>query len=345
MPKQTRESLSRDIALLKEFRGHLERVEGLRAKLKQLKQQVEENWMMGMDLNAAENMQKNLDSQLMDFRREVMKRIPDVMNITGRYPLPTVLRIMPPRLLGGYVHSVNIFQAFVELQLPYDMELDPIKVFDLVDQAIWACERDLRQFANANPSPAPTEEVPDTPRAAGVQGEPGTQSPTLKGSTSWTGCGTLLTVFASLASVIGIVGLIGLLPKPSIDRDISLDENNPFEVQFRVRNSSPFFDLYNVSPACELVKVEIGNSIFTNNTLVHPEMFQPRLPAGGATTFTCRLPPPFKTESIPVFKTGEVILRVDYRLFNRISSSVRQRIVLTHDKAGKPVWLFEGLKD
>lgn len=154
-----------------------------------------------------------------------------------------------------------------------------------------------------------------------------------------------MTYITVVASIAGIVGLVALWPKPSIDRDISLDENNPFEVQFRVHNSSPVFDLYSVSPGCELVKVEIGDTTLTHSTLVHPETFQPRLPAGGTTSFTCHLPQPFKLDSTSAFKSGEIILKVDYKIFNKINSSVEQRIVLAHDKSGKPVWLFEGLKE
>jgi hypothetical protein len=187
--------------------------------------------------------------------------------------------------------------------------------------------------------------VEERPKPAEISSPP--EAPTAQGgaTNSSGGCLKYFTVLAGIASLLGIIGLVALWPKPSIDRDISLDENNPFEVQFRVRNSSPVFDLYNVAPACELIKVEIGDSTLTNNTLVHPDMFQTRLPAGSATSFTCHLPSPFKLDSASVFKTGEVILRVDYRIFNRIASSVKQRIVLTHDKAGKPVWLFEGQKE
>ncbi len=333
----TPERLNQDIRLLHEFRKHLEDFHAKRVKLKQLQENVERNWMMGMDLNTADAIQKDLMSQLMAARREVGRRIHDVMEIIGRYPLPTVLKIFPPPMLGGYVSTLNIFQAFIDLQLPHDFELDPNKVFDLVDQAIWACERDLRQFQGTR-----AERPPDPVNSIAAVEATTVPSAT---SDSSTGCWTSFTVIASLASIVSIIGLVALWPKPSIDRDISLDENNPFEVQFKVRNSSPVFDLYSVSPACELIKVEIGDSTFTQSTLVHPDTFQPRLPAGGATSFTCHLPPPFKLDSASVFRTGEVILKVDYRIFNRISSSVKQRIVLAHDKSGKPVWLFEGLKE
>lgn len=133
MAKLTRERLSQDIALLHTFRSYLEEFHSKRVKLKQLQDDVEQ-YLIGH--NAAEAMKNDLMTKLMASRREVGRRIPDVMEITSRYPLPTVLKIMPPPLLGGYVSTGNVFQAFIELRLPYDFELDPIRVFDIVDQAV-----------------------------------------------------------------------------------------------------------------------------------------------------------------------------------------------------------------
>jgi hypothetical protein len=330
MAKLTAERLQADINLLKDFRARLERFQSHRHNLKQLKDKVESNWMMGMDLNAAENIQKDVLNQLMAERRDIAKHLHDVTEITGRYPLKTQLVIIPPRLIGGYTSTMNLFEAFIQLQLPHDFQMDPLPVYDVVDQAIWACERELKDAPQREkvfePEPVP---LPDN-QAARAFGE----SSFLKS----------FGALAGFASIVGLMGLVALFPKPAIDRDITLDERNPFEMQFRVRDGSPWFDLYDVRPACELVNVEVGNVAFPKGSMVYPDGSPYTIPAGGSSTFPCHLSPEFK---VPVegVKAADVNLIVSYKWFNRFGSDVKQRIVLTRDKSGKSVWLFTGSKD
>jgi hypothetical protein len=333
MAKLTAARLQADIDLLRDFRARLERFQSHRQKLQQLKQKVEGNWMMGMDLNAAENVQKDLVNELMSERQEIGKRLHDVKEITDRYPLRTELVIMPPRLIGGYSSKMNLFEAFIQLQLPHDFQMDPIPVYDVVDQAIWACERELRDLG-----PQKAQEALEGPTEEGVQA---TQEALPASGSGGLACFTIVT---GLATLVGLIGLVALCPKPAIDRDITLDERNPFEMQFRVRNGSAWFDLYDVRPACELLKVEIGNVAFPKGAMVYPDGSPYTIAAGGSSTFPCHLSPQFRVPAEGV-KSADVNLIVNYKWFNRFGSAVKQRIVLTRDKSGKPVWLFTGTKD
>jgi hypothetical protein len=245
--KLTAERLEADISLLQEFRAYLLRFQAHRENLTRLKQKVEGNWMMGMDLNAADNMQRDLVSQLMAERQEIARRLHDITEITGRYPLRTELIILPPRLIGGYSSKMNLFEAFIQLQLSHDLVIDPLQVYDVVDQAIWACERQLKE--SGPPRPADKPQHQSEVIAPSIQEV--TRPENRAGGWTWL---TLFTVITGLAT---LVGLIALCPKPTIDRDITLDDKNPFEMQFRVHNSSPWFDLYDVMPACELLNVKL----------------------------------------------------------------------------------------
>jgi hypothetical protein len=330
MAKPTGERLQADIDLLRDFRARLERFQSQRQNLQRLKDKVEGNWMMGMDLNAAENMQRDLLSQLMGERQEIARRLHDVTEITGRYPLRTQLVIRPPALIGGYSSTMNLFEAFIQLQLPHDFQMDPIPVYDVVDQAIWSCERELRDvepakgIAKSEPAPGPDSQTAQNTGERSV----------------WKGFG----IVAGTASIVGLIGLIALCPKPNIDRDITLDERNPFEMQFRVRDGSPWFDLYDVRPSCELVRVEVGNVAFPKGAMVYPDGSPYTIAAGGSSTFPCHLAPEFRIPAEQV-KSADVNLIVNYKWFNRFGSAVKQRIVLTHDNSGTPVWLFTGNKD
>src|SRR5229473_8413881 len=112
MAKLMADRLQTDINLLREFRAHLERFQSHRQSIQQLKERVEGNWTMGMDMERADNMQRYIMSQLMAERQEVARRLHDVTEITGRYPLRTQLVILPPRLIGGYSSQMNLFEAF-----------------------------------------------------------------------------------------------------------------------------------------------------------------------------------------------------------------------------------------
>ena len=331
MSKLTAARLRGDITLLQDFRIYLEQFQSCRARLRELGENVERNWMMGMDINAAQNLRNSLTNQMMAERREIAKHLTEVKDITDRYPLRTELLITPPRLLGGQMSRLNLFEAFIQLQLPHDFVMDPIPVYDVVDQAIWACERQLKELG-----PEKVDEIP--------QNKMHSPPPQEQGASPEGGCG-LLTAFTLLTGAATLVGLIALCPKPSIDRDITLDEKNPFEMQFRVHNSSPWFDLYGVKPTCELLKVEIGSVTLPKGSLVQPNILPARVQAGGGTPFPCHLSPQFKADSPEGYKSADVTLRVDYKWFGRFGGDVTQRIILTHDSLGRPVWLFTGNKE
>lgn len=73
----------------------------------------------------------------------------EATEIANGYSQPTELKILPPPLIGGYSHTYNIFEAAIAFDLPFDFELLPQQVFDLVNQTVWAIERDSGQAGKA----------------------------------------------------------------------------------------------------------------------------------------------------------------------------------------------------
>ena len=78
---------------------------------------------------------------LTEARDRVGQLMAEATEIANRYGMPTELQILPPPLIGGYGHTMNIFEAAIEFQLPFDFELEPRKVVDLVKQTTVRHER------------------------------------------------------------------------------------------------------------------------------------------------------------------------------------------------------------
>lgn len=91
---------------------------------------------------------------LTEARDRVGQLMAEATEIANRYGMPTELQILPPPMIGGYGHTMNIFEAAIEFQLPFDFELEPRKVVDLVKQTTWAVERDIKTAQESNLSVA-----------------------------------------------------------------------------------------------------------------------------------------------------------------------------------------------
>ena len=88
-------------------------------------------------------------ARLQGSRTKVARRLADATRITDACGIPSQLKLLPPPLIGGYGHTLNIYQAALEEKLPFDFELPVQKVTDVVDQTIFACERLVEEVLRA----------------------------------------------------------------------------------------------------------------------------------------------------------------------------------------------------
>jgi hypothetical protein len=116
----------------------------LKAKqmLKELKTFVERSAGMGFyNENDVNSRGQELLSLYAEARQKVAKNITEATRVSDSVGIPTQLRILPPPLIGGYSRTLNVYQASIEEELPFDYEVPITQLGDIIDQTIWACER------------------------------------------------------------------------------------------------------------------------------------------------------------------------------------------------------------
>ena len=147
---------------MQEFRADLQQFLGVKRELQELKGYADRDYMMGhFDGNAVEAKGRDILVRLQDWRTKVARRLADATSITDACGIPSQIKILPPPLIPGYSHTLNIYQAVLEEKLPFDFELPVQKVADVVDQTIFACERLVEDVSEQkiNP-PSPLKRVP-----------------------------------------------------------------------------------------------------------------------------------------------------------------------------------------
>ena len=96
------------------------------------------------DEQAFDSRIQRLQPRYQEARRRVARRIAEATEICDACGVPTVLTITAPPMFGGKpAGSSNIFQAVITENLPFDAQVAPQSVLDLIDQAIFACERTI----------------------------------------------------------------------------------------------------------------------------------------------------------------------------------------------------------
>ena len=133
-----------------EFKNYMN--EFLRAKheLKELKEYAErEAYMMHFDAQRTEERGAEIFKRYQENRTNVARLITEATAISDACGIPTQLTLLPPPLIGGYGRKMNVYQAAIEAQLPFDFELPYQQLTDTVDQTIFACERLIRDQPSA----------------------------------------------------------------------------------------------------------------------------------------------------------------------------------------------------
>jgi hypothetical protein len=127
---------------MKEFREHAIRLAKVRVEMSELSGYINrEMSMMHYDHDAVERKKADLIPEYNIARQAVALRLQEATEICDTYRMPHQLKILPAPAFGGYVHTMNVFKAFIEEDLPGGLELEPQKVIDLIDQTIYASER------------------------------------------------------------------------------------------------------------------------------------------------------------------------------------------------------------
>ena len=114
------------------------------------------------DKQAFESRIQSLQSRYQTARTKVARRIAEATEICETLSVPTVLTISaPPMFGGGPAGSGNVFQAVITENLPFDAQVAPQSVIDLIDQAIFACERVIaKQGGSSRKARLPASERP-----------------------------------------------------------------------------------------------------------------------------------------------------------------------------------------
>jgi hypothetical protein len=145
-----------------DFRADLQEFLQAKRQLLELKAYADRDHMMGhFDSNAVETRGREIMERLLEWRTTVARRLADATGITDACGIPSQIKILPPPRIGGYSHTLNIYQAVLEDSLPYDYDLPLQKVADVVDQTVFACERLLSEVKRQEMDPpSPLAKVP-----------------------------------------------------------------------------------------------------------------------------------------------------------------------------------------
>src|ERR1035437_906910 len=137
-----------------DFRADLQDFLQAKREFLELKAYADRDYMMGhFDQNAVETRGREIMGRLLEWRTKVARRLADATRITDACGIPSQIKILPPPLIGGYSHTLNIYQAVLEDTLPYDFDLPVQKVADVVDQTVFACERLLSEVKKQDIDP------------------------------------------------------------------------------------------------------------------------------------------------------------------------------------------------
>jgi hypothetical protein len=151
-----------NLETMRDFRADLQEFLQAKRQFLELKAYAERDYTMGhFDSNAVEARGREIMARVLEWRAKVARQLADATGITDACGIPSQIKILPPPLIGGYSPTLNIYQAVLEDALPYDYDLPLQKVADVVDQAVFACERLLSKAREQEiRPPSPLTKVP-----------------------------------------------------------------------------------------------------------------------------------------------------------------------------------------
>jgi hypothetical protein len=115
-------------------------------------------WMIGSQTEIARAMAPRIMAAVHEPRQRIARNIPEVTAVLEANGLPSVWQVYPPPMFGGLVRSFNVLEAYIDVTLEDDARPNVIHLMDLLDKAIWACERQLQ----TNPVAEGLKAVPRT---------------------------------------------------------------------------------------------------------------------------------------------------------------------------------------
>ncbi len=155
-----------------------------------------------------------------------------------------------------------------------------------------------------------------------------------------------------LGTGVGLVtAYFALFPYPSLERDVSLDDKNPYRTQFTVTNASPWFSMYRVRTSCAADWKDSNNNIFDNNQMqgdTGQHSTQDKLAPGSKTTIACpmlsndnnRAMFSFPGYDLNTLISVSVELAVSYDWIWHGSFMKRQRLEGIKNSKGEFVWTY-----
>lgn len=145
------EGLQRSRETMLDFRQRVSDYYEARQPLLDLKAMVNDSYFQPRGGDVLRRNSESYLPALAKARDRVGQLIAEATKIADGYRQPTQIKILPPPLIPGYSRTYNIFQAAIEIELPFDFQLPQQQVFDLVKQTIWAIEREIREVQEKPP--------------------------------------------------------------------------------------------------------------------------------------------------------------------------------------------------
>src|SRR5690348_5253091 len=114
------EKLQPKLELLVEFRRRLSAFYEARQPLLDLRANAQNHFLQSWEEQEFRRRGEAYLPALNTARDRAAQLISEVTEIANSYVLPAELKVLPPPLIPGYAQSLNVFQAAIEPQLPFD---------------------------------------------------------------------------------------------------------------------------------------------------------------------------------------------------------------------------------
>src|SRR5437870_3492450 len=109
-----------------------------------------------------------VERRLSTVRNAIAKRTDEVTEILNQCGLPAAWTVIPALMLGGYLRQLNVFAAYINLELEVMARPTTMQVTDLVKQAVFRIEREITAENNKTFNPVEKLSVVSTDVGAAV---------------------------------------------------------------------------------------------------------------------------------------------------------------------------------
>jgi hypothetical protein len=144
------DDLQASLATIKRFQTDLGEFEGTLLRLQEGRYGGND-WMIGQSPSVVELHGREAVDALSQIRDRILRDKEQVTRLCQRYGLPYVWRVTPAPAFGGLIKDINIFHAFIDLELESSARPSLLKVNDLVKHTIWQCEKEIEEVSTPKP--------------------------------------------------------------------------------------------------------------------------------------------------------------------------------------------------